>query len=219
MKHDIDLTGYLDNSLPQAEKDKINEHLKTCRQCRGHLDQLQNSIKIFSEILNEQPDFFEALAKDNTVDEKIDFKNIKSLPVAIKMLLAKKRLSVRERLTESLQILKTRGKETVHDIVEEIESLASELLNSESETEISYALKRDTTMPSQTEIELRHPTRYEKAEFCIQDFTIAIKKLGLKTKIQITKENKPVDGIEIKIEKSPNDIIILKTDDDGIVVY
>ena len=124
-------------------------------------------------------------------------------------------------------------------MADEIESLAGELLSSDQEAEMLYALKKDITMPSMTEINLRNPTInkneefsadadekfnenaefIENAEFNINGFTIQIKKLTSKIQIRIIRGKKPVNGIEIKVKKSPDKTIIRKTDERGIILF
>ena len=230
MEHDIDLTGYIDGSLSRTERDKIAEHLKTCHECRVHLENLQKSFDLFSRVLNWQPDFCDALIMNKQTDNEIDLKNMTPLPKAIKQLISKKKQRINERLAKALFVLKTLGKGAIQDMADEIESLVSELLSSNQEAEMFHALKKDITMPSMTEIELRSPTinkneefsadtdeEFSKnTEFSINDFTIEIKKLTSRIQIRIIRGKKPVSGIEIKIKKKPDETIILKTDENGI---
>jgi len=219
MEHDKNLTGYLDGDLSEAETKEITEHLKTCKKCRDQLEDLQKAIQLFSTVFKNQPDFLKNIARNT--DEKISDEKIKvtcdtPLPDAIKERLSKKRTDIRERLSQVLHTLKTYGESTISDLVQELESLAQGLVDSTPETEPSFALQRDTTMPVQTDLELRYPETFETEELRIDEFTIEIKKLTSKTQIRITREDKPVGGLKIKIKNNSGKIVTQKTDQDGV---
>ena len=217
MEHDKNLTGYIDGDLSEAETKEITEHLKTCKKCRDQLEDLQKAIQLFSTVFKNQPDFLKNIARNT--DEKISDEKIKvtcdaPLPDAIKERLSKKRTDIRERLSQVLHTLKTYGESTISDLVQELESLAQGLVDSTPETEPSFALQRDTTMPVQTDLELRMHGTFEKSEFKIE-----VQELVSKNQIRITRNNHPVSKFEINLIKDSGEVVIKKTDQNGVVLY
>ena len=83
----------------------------------------------------------------------------------------------------------------------------------------TFALERDTTMPVQTDLALRLPEVYEKAEFKIEDYTVEIKKQASKNEIRITRKQHPASGVELKIKKKAGRTVKIKTDENGYVAF
>ena len=214
MKHDFNLTGYLEGQLPESEMNEIQQHINECPICQEQLSDLKKSSKVFSELLKDKPDFFDALIEGQ---EKTEQTEILPLPESLKQHLEKENKSIQERFEESLSLLKSKGDQAIQSIAKEIEILTKTMLGSESAPDFSYALKRDTTLPEETELELRLPKSKSTATFKIQDYSIEIKTIASKTQIKIIKDGQPVSGIDVIVDIDKK--TTKKTDNSGVVLY
>ena len=121
-------------------------------------------------------------------------------------------------MKQALLLLKTQGEEKISCIIKDVETLAEQLFNTHPDEEPSYALEQDITMHAATDLNLRHPGM-ETASFQLEGYAIEIKKLPLKTQIQITKDNTPVKDIQISLKKGTDALTTLKTDEKGMFTF
>ena len=48
------LSDYVDNSLPEADKTRVDEHLRSCRACRAQERTLRATVRVLSELPRAQ---------------------------------------------------------------------------------------------------------------------------------------------------------------------
>lgn len=253
MTHDIDLIGYLDGSLPGAEKDKIQSHLKTCTECSKQYKLLQKSELLFASIYRSQPELLcpdmdsliqfvsgeispagkkslEAHLKDcapcgqklaalkaaSATQEEIPAQaQLNLLPEDIRTRIDGRKRAMRARLKEALLTLKSRGNQEISTILTEVEYLTERLLSVARERLPSYALERDITLPSQTDLELRGLP--EEIDFTVEleNHVLQIWQSPGGLRLRITREGLPVSGSKISwLNKAGNKTTAI-TDEKG----
>ena len=219
MAHDIDLIGYLDNSLSKEKKEKTHNHLTICPGCRSNLEELKKSILLFTDIYKKHPILLDSPEEDFTDEKDIHPSKMVPLPEEIKNQLGIKEPDDYAKLKQALLLLKARGGEKISRIIKDVETLAEQLFNTSPDEEPAYALEQDITMSAATDLNLRHPGMEETASFQLEDYTIEIKKLTSKTQIKITKDNTPVTNIHISLKRGADTISTLKTNEEGMIFY
>jgi hypothetical protein len=55
MEHDIDFIGFLEQSISEEEREKIQSHMAVCSECRREMEHLTESVKLLDRVFEKHP--------------------------------------------------------------------------------------------------------------------------------------------------------------------
>lgn len=133
MTHDIDLIGYLDNLLSEAEAAHVRDHLATCHTCRTDLADMEKGLELFTRISRQYPGMLTSDITEADIRNADNFalSEWASLPAAVEKRLAEKsvypfsedRMSGYSETPDEMYLPgkgKTRDKESVCPVIKKI---------------------------------------------------------------------------------------------------
>jgi hypothetical protein len=250
--HDLDLIGYLEKSISEKERERIEEHIKGCQECHEELTQLERSEALFGKVMARYPDIFcpdsDELVKllagelepeiKQGMEEHIktcvacqgkmallneaekahvelpEKKEWEPLPHKILERIKQREKPLRDRLKQALMALKAKGRSDISDLLDHVDELSERIMGGTGAEAPSYALERDITLPSQTDLQLRVPSPPLTFQFQIDDVVVEVKREQTGIRLRLTRQGKPLIGLKIRISRGDEEITVF-TDQRG----
>lgn len=102
----------------------------------------------------------------------------------------------------------------VGDLLSMVDDLADRLMEGGREHAPSYALERNITMPSQTDLELRIPALTEAFKIEMEDYVIEVRTEPSGAKVKITRGGNPVSGTRVRMLRGDKKSVVC-TNEEG----
>jgi hypothetical protein len=169
------LMDFVVKTLSEDERGFLSAHISSCDSCRSRLAVLREAAEAEVDM---PPESRWAQLPRGVLPE---------VP------------SIENRLRRALRALKSVGGEDARELIDRVNDLAGQLLAPPEQIQPSYALSRDATMPSRTDLQLRMPRPPEKIRIEMDDISVQLDSNSLETRIRLARGRRPLKGARVTV--------------------
>jgi hypothetical protein len=183
---------------PDSEAQWLEGHIESCAFCREKMRSLKEAAEARVEM--PEPDKWEPLPRD------------------LRPGTAGTGGTLSERFKEAVMTLKARGHEESRDLLNRVNDLAEQLVAGAGDRASYFAMEREATLPSQTDLELEIPQPGGSIRIEVENYLLEIADDPRGTRIRVHRDGKIVPGLKVRAVIRGGVAAEGETDDRGDVV-